>query len=55
MLGVLFYIKIMGSIKIDCNKIGEKHHDDYTKPLEIRYLCKKHHDDFTWKRELHGT
>ena len=27
-----------------CNNIkAEAHHDDYEKPLEIRWLCKKHH------------
>jgi len=27
----------------DCNEMGEKHHPDYSKPLEVTYLCKKHH------------
>lgn len=36
--------KRCGALKV------EAHHDDYTKPLEVRWLCKKHHDDHTWKR-----
>lgn len=35
-----------------CEKCGaikaEAHHDDYSKPLEVRWLCLKHH------REHHG-
>lgn len=31
-----------------CGKKAESHHDDYNKPLEVRWLCFKHH------RELHG-
>jgi|SRR5208282_525360 len=39
------YIK---SEKMACEVCGgrdkvEAHHDDYTKPLEVRHLCKKHH------------
>ncbi len=26
-----------------CNEIGERHHEDYDKPLEIIWLCRKHH------------
>lgn len=28
-----------------CNNIGEKHHPDYDKPLEIVWLCSKHHKE----------
>ncbi len=27
----------------DCLELGERHHDDYSQPYEIRWLCKKHH------------
>ena len=26
-----------------CNKKGEKHHEDYSKPLEVLYFCHQHH------------
>ena len=26
-----------------CNKEGDRHHPDYSKPLDIVWLCKKHH------------
>lgn len=33
-----------------CNsdRFVQAHHDDYSKPLEIRWLCKKHHN--AWHR-----
>ena len=26
-----------------CDKLGDAHHEDYTKPLEIMWLCRSHH------------
>ena len=28
----------------NCNQIGERHHIDYRKPLEIIWICKEHHE-----------
>lgn len=28
-----------------CGGKGQSHHDDYSKPLEIRWLCTKHHGE----------
>ncbi len=36
-------------IKLPCEKCGhdkaQAHHDDYSKPLEVRWLCQKHHTE----------
>jgi len=29
-----------------CQKQGHAHHDDYNKPLEVRWLCRSHHMRF---------
>lgn len=31
----------------DCTELGERHHDDYSKPYEIRWLCRKHHKELS--------
>lgn len=28
-----------------CNRLGEAHHADYAKPLEVTWLCNRHHHE----------
>ena len=45
---VQYALKAGTLLRKPCEKCGEKaqaHHDDYTKPLEVRWLCVRHHND----------
>lgn len=46
---VFNYLKSGKLIKLPCEKCGElksqAHHEDYTKPLKVVWLCKKHHTE----------
>ena len=35
--------------------LTQRHHDDYSKPLEIRWLCTPHHNDVHRPGRTHGT
>lgn len=48
---LIFVLKRAGTLKYKscekcCSMKTEAHHDDYTKPHKIRFLCKKHHWEF---------
>jgi hypothetical protein len=42
-------------VRAPCEICGDTpahgHHDDYTKPLEVRWLCRIHHDEHHAKAE----
>ena len=51
---VHYALKIGKLIKQPCEKCGaekaDAHHDDYAKPLEVRWLCRSHH--IAWHAEF---
>lgn len=36
-------LKREGCEIVGCVKRAQKHHEDYTKPLQVRWLCREHH------------
>lgn len=49
---------VRGLCEVDgCTSIGHAHHEDYSRPLDVRWLCRNHHDalhDERRKEEQHG-
>jgi hypothetical protein len=50
--GVFQAVKSGRLIRLPCEVCGERnsegHHDDYDKPLQVRWLCNRHHNE--WHR-----
>jgi hypothetical protein len=43
---------------LPCEICGEKaqaHHDDYSKPLDVRFLCRTHHAQIPRCRKINST
>lgn len=40
---------------VNCSQLGEKHHEDYSKPLEVRFLCINHHRELHAKELIYAT
>ena len=38
--------------KCHCGKVAEAHHEDYSKPLEIEWLCTEHHNEMHRERRI---
>lgn len=38
--------------KIGCEELGERHHEDYTRPYDIIWLCRLHHKEVHKTRKL---
>lgn len=47
-------VKLGELTRLPCEVCGglpaQAHHDDYSKPLDVRWLCKKHHDEHHVRR-----
>lgn len=37
---------VRGECEVDgCTETGHAHHDDYARPLDVRWICRTHHDE----------